>query len=379
MKRLLPLLLILSLLLCACGGRAESTDPSSDLSNNTTGDSSGDPVTPPSDDPVTPPSDDPVTPPSDDPVTPPSVVYRHPLTGEVLSAPSTTRPIAVVTNNISVAQPLCGISAADVLCEIVAEGGGSITRCLAIYTDLANAGNIGSVRSARTYLVNLARSFNAPLVHCGGSNPGMALLESSGWNHLNEMVNSSYFFRNQDRLNSGYSWEHTLFTTGDKLAQAIANKGYDKGNVIDFGWQFTEDAVPAGSTANTVSLRFSSGGKYTVMNYDAADGVYYATQKWGSNTTGSFTDGNTGKNVGFENVFTLFAETTTDGYLMYADLSGTGDGYYACNGKIVPIKWSRSSDTAPFSFTLTDGTPLTLSVGKTYIGVLDIGCPFSFS
>jgi hypothetical protein len=51
-------------------------------------------------------------------------------------------------------------------------------------------------------------------------------------------------------------------------------------------------------------------------------------------------------------------------------LIGEGEGFYACNGQIVPIKWSRDSVNDPFTYTLTDGTPLVMGVGKTYVAVI---------
>jgi hypothetical protein len=42
---------------------------------------------------------------------------------------------------------------------------------------------------------------------------------------------------------------------------------------------------------------------------------------------------------------------------------------------MVPIQWSRENATDPFLFTLEDGTPLTLGVGKTYIAVVYNGAP----
>ena len=53
--------------------------------------------------------------------------YVNPLTGEALSAPyDESRPYAVMINNIQVAMPQCGTSHADIMYEVLAEGG--ITR-----------------------------------------------------------------------------------------------------------------------------------------------------------------------------------------------------------------------------------------------------------
>ena len=50
----------------------------------------------------------------------------------------------------------------------------------------------------------------------------------------------------------------------------------------------------------------------------------------------------------------------------------SGEGYFACDGQIVKIKWVREDLYGPFSYTLEDGTPLTLGVGKTYVGVASL-------
>lgn len=348
MKRLLPIFLCLCLLLVGCKNKnANPTDPV-DSSAATTEPTETTTVT-----------------------QTPTMTYSHPLTGEPLEAPLTTRPTAVIINNISAAQPLHGIGAADILFEHVAEGGGSITRMLAIFTDLGNAGKVGSIRSARTYMINLARSFDAPLVHCGGSEFAYEDFSKTNWNHLDEIYNGKYFFRDSDRKAAGYSSEHTLFANGDKLLQGLADKGFDMVNEggTDFGLQFSDDVKLNGKTAKEISIRFySKSGKRTIMTYNEKEGMYHGTQKW-SNKTTTIADANLKKDVLFRNVLILDAKTTTDGYRMFSELVGEGTGQFACDGEYVAIKWSRKDTTSPFVFTLEDGTPITLGIGKTYIAI----------
>ena len=72
--------------------------------------------------------------------------YVHPLTGEGIDVDiSGRRPIAIMFNNLKQALPQIGISKADVLYEVVAEGG--ITRIMGVYQDLEGAGDLGSIRS----------------------------------------------------------------------------------------------------------------------------------------------------------------------------------------------------------------------------------------
>lgn len=140
MKRLLVLLLAACALLYACGAQPSlfhREDPGE--------------TTPPTTAPTVPGE-------TTGPTEPPEAAYRHPLTGAPLDAPFAGRCTAVVINNIRQAQPLYGIGQADVLYEIIAEGGGSITRCLGIFSEIGSVEKIGSIRSARTYLVDLARA-----------------------------------------------------------------------------------------------------------------------------------------------------------------------------------------------------------------------------
>ena len=81
---------------------------------------------------------------------------RHPLNGELLEEPFVGRTVAVVTPNDSAALPQHGLSNADVIYEIEAEGG--VTRCLTLYTDLSFEEKIGPIRSSRTYFNNVAVS-----------------------------------------------------------------------------------------------------------------------------------------------------------------------------------------------------------------------------
>lgn len=383
MKRIFALVLAMSLLLCGCGAQQDQTQPSTTVpTTQTTTPATTEPTTEPTTAPTeetTEPTTEPTTTPTE-----PELLYQHPITGEALAEPMENRPVAVVINNTSVAQPLHGIGDADVLFEIMAEGGGTITRCLAVFSDIESAGAIGSIRSARTYLIDLARSYWAVLVHCGYSEYALEELNNTRYNTINEFFNGSYFYRDQDRLNAGYSREHTLFTTGPDLAAAIENRKFDMVNEggSDYGMSFSEDLDLGGETANEVSLYFYKGGKCTTMTYDEAAGVYYGTQKWKRNGEYSYTqplaDANTGENVPYENVLILYSHTTSDGYRMFAQLTGEGTGYFACNGQIVPIIWKRDKLSQPFSYYLEDGTPLTQGVGKSYVAIIPTKSPVEY-
>ena len=193
MKRLFALLMAVCMLLCACGTQTP-TQPSTVETQPPTTSATTASTTAPTTAPTTIPSTVP---------TEAVVQYRHPLTGEQLNAPFTGRCVAVATNNASSAQPQHGIGQADIIYEIMAEGGGSVTRCLAVYSNIAEVPKVGSIRSARTYLVNLARGHNAAIVHCGGSVYAANLLRQGVCDDIDQFYNGAYFYRDQDRLCMG--------------------------------------------------------------------------------------------------------------------------------------------------------------------------------
>jgi hypothetical protein len=371
MKRILVLILMLTLLAGCSGG----SDPAPTTTVPTT-----ETTTVPTTQTTTVPTTEPVTEPVTEPTEPVVMPYTNPLTGEGRMEPQTRRPYAVVINNIRAAQPLHGIGDADLLFEIVAEGGGSITRLLAVFTDVSGIEKIGSVRSARTYLIDIARAYDGIFVHAGWSEYAQELLRSTHWPFLNGLYGDAgdYYFRDQDRINAGYQLEHTLFTTGDNILAYTDAKSYRTDAKFEaYGLNFAQDGTPDGETANTITLSFYKNGKRTEMNYNAADGCYYGTQHWSSHSA-AIGDANTEQKVPFENVFILYARTTTDGYRMFADLVGSGSGYYACGGKLVKIQWSRAGENAPFVYTLADGTPLTQGIGKSYVAIIPNGSPVNY-
>ena len=347
MKKIVVLLLAVCLMLCACKKDPEpTTEPTTEATTEVTTEATTE-------------------------ATEPAVVYRNPLTGEVLDAPFTGRPFAVSIGNTTSALPQHGISKADILCEVEAEGG--IPRFLAIFTEQEDVGAIGPVRSARTFFNSLAASYSAPLFHCGGSVRGirgyhdLAGSKIADWAHVDQMSNSSYYYRDSSRSAQGYAYEHTLFTSGDNAAKALTNKGYLTGEEMDLGFRFDEAVDLEGTSAKEITVSFL-GDKITDFTYDEATGVYSARQY-----NRDLIDGTTGEQLTFKNVIVLYTgqQKQDDGYYYrsYYDLIGSGEGYFAVNGEIVKIQWSREAVETPFVFTLEDGTPLTMGVGTTYLAV----------
>ena len=106
------------------------------------------------------------------------------------------------------------------------------------------------------------------------------------------------------------------------------------------------------------------------LTYDPENGDYAAAQHGGS-----YVDGNTWKTVHFRNVVVMRCATgvQSGGQLLTVQTTGSGTGYFACDGKLIPIRWSRSSVTEPIRFTTESGEPVVFGVGSTYIAVVPNG------
>ena len=79
---------------------------------------------------------------------------------------NTHRPVLATINNHPLARPQSGISDADIIYEIAAEG--NMTRLLALFqSELPE--EIGPVRSARDYFVHIAKGLDAFYVAHGYS------------------------------------------------------------------------------------------------------------------------------------------------------------------------------------------------------------------
>lgn len=298
------------------------------------------------------------------------VLYRNFLNGEPLGEPDYTRPFAVMINNIVYAQPQCGVGEADIVYEVLAEGG--ITRMMAVFSHIEDAGILGSIRSIRPYYVDIALAYGAIPVHSGYSVAAIEHIHEMGVSNIDggtTKYSDEAFYRDKSRMANGY--EHSMFTTGDALRTCAEKLGYELQlpGTYSSGLSFTEDASPAGGEdASEIKVSFSSlNTKTTQLSYHEDTGVYTAVQHGGD-----YIDGNTNEPLAFTNVLVISAETKqldSDGRLS-VDLTGSGSGYFAHGGKYSKIEWSRAGLTSPFVYTLSNAEPLDLGAGKTYIAVV---------
>ena len=296
----------------------------------------------------------------------------NPLTGLPMEPEyENNRPVAVMFNNLKAAQPQLGVSLADIIYEIEAEGG--ITRMLGVFQSLEGVGTLGSIRSTRAYYLELALGHDALLVHAGGSPEAYKDIPAWGVDNMDGVNGGSdakIFWRDQERRKT-MDYEHTLVTSGEKIQEYV--DGHFRTTHPDgyaYTQAFAEDGTPAGGTAaEHVTLKFSNY-KTGTFDYDAEKQLYMVGQ-YGK----EYVDGNTGEQIGVTNVLVLETEISKiagdSAGRMKARLTGTGSGTFFCGGKSVPIQWSKADRNSQFVYTLADGTPLTLGQGTSYVCIVN--------
>lgn len=293
-------------------------------------------------------------------------VYKNPLTGisGISADKADDRPIAIMINNISTAQPVqSGLTKADIVYETEVEGG--ITRLLAVFQDVTKADKIGSLRSARYPYVDLALGHDAVYCHAGLDKKycGPHL---SGVDDIDFLNNGSKYAQ---RIKNGLSSEHTLYTTGEKLWSGLKADGKKTERGSSEPWvNFAEEDSPVtlANAANSVSVAFSTSYK-TVFKYDSAAACY--TRYFGNTQRKDYS---TGEAENFKNVFVLLTTIRNypDNYHREVLLE-SGDGYYFVNGTYTQIKWSKGDTENGFKFKNADGTELTVNPGNSWVCIAD--------
>lgn len=303
------------------------------------------------------------------------VTYINPLTGTENEKDLTTRrPVTIMVNNIHTALPQMGISEADIIYETLEEGG--ITRLLCVYNDYSDIPEIGSVRSARDYYIDIADAHDAIFIHAGGSTYAYSDLSKRKTNNIDGIF-MSQFYRSAERLKT-MSSEHTLMISGVGIDEAIAQKGYrtttEAPCPISFGWNYSKGP----NAANHIEFPFSIGRNSNpyitaFFDYNAESGEYLKGQY-----NSPHIDGDDNTQLSFKNVITLTCPMNMiagdELGCIQVHFTGTGYGTYSVDGTHREIVWKKPSRSAAYTLYEADGeTPLLVAPGKSYIAIVPTG------
>lgn len=277
------------------------------------------------------------------------------------------RPISIMINNIKQAQPLEGVSKADIMYECPVEGG--ITRILAVFKDPREVSKIGSVRSARPYFITLARGLDAFYMHIGSSTEAQAILKTGVVDDFDLGHHSGMMWRDAERRKTK-AIEHTAVTSGERLIAGI-NKAKKRTTVkssYSYPQQFGDNSqiLNASDTkaATNIKVTFSSY-KNTIFKYDSANKTYRISQYNAPQMDNNAGIQNSKPNVLVIKVKTYEIDAKSGKKAM--EFVGSGTGYYISNGKIMDIKWRKSSADTPLVYSTASGENLVMCPGQIYV------------
>jgi len=325
------------------------------------------------------------------------------------------RPMAVVINNHSNALPQSGLSSAEVIYEVLAEG--SITRLLAIFQQL-DAAAIGPVRSTREYFADLAMQYSAVLVHHGGSPTGYSRLRNLGIPNLDGMaLEGTTFWRDPERRRVPRLFEHSSFTGAERLETTIEQRGiqrYLEEDADEIGFLFYQEynEIPFLDMLASIELTpqpclelivpFSSSyprrfvfdeerqmfAVYNVhgphidalllMAFDDIDeadteeteddeAIEDVEEIDETEETEEINPQMFVTNVLVQNVRSRVVDA--EGRREVTTI-GSGTGYFATLGYIVEVRWERGNVASPTRWYFENGEPLLLNPGQTWINIL---------
>lgn len=298
--------------------------------------------------------------------------YTNPLTGLGSTIDlSVKRPIVVSINNHRDSLPQAGIQSASIIYEVLAEGG--ITRLIGVFPDALSIPKIGTVRSTRPYIVDIATGYDPIFVHFGGSVDGYSRIRENKIMSIDGIAyDGIYFFRDAERVKTA-GLEHSAFINAELLNRAISKlKSLDlarDASKVTPAFDFAKATViPAGQKADTVKIKFSSYNDKSTFTYDAENKVYSKMQ-YGS----EHIDELTGEALKVVNVFALEIPSTTIDSVgrRLMTTTGSGEGVYISQGFACSITWSRKDVYSQFEYTLDGGTPLKVNPGNSYISVVN--------
>lgn len=350
MKRIIALVLALTLLLCGCG-TAQPTEPTTEATTEPTTEATTEPTTVPT--------------------TEPEPVYFNPLNGEILEEPYTGRLFAHTITNTPDALPHVGVMDADIMFEMYVSRG--VVRNLALFTDIRKAEAIGATRSTRIIFNQIVDHYDAILSHAGGFDMVLEIAQALGIDHFN--VDSLYRYGDPIKQATAYRDKvyrryppNDLFGRGEGIYNYAESAGYRMTQPADKDYclTFVDDATPVnGQIADEITIHFGQKTKTTTMIYDAELGKYVYKQ-YGK----IMKDQITGETEAFNNVIIMEAAVFENYIYQAANFHLGGKGYFACGGKVIPILWECDDEESPFRYLTEDGQQLDINRGNTYIAVI---------
>lgn len=284
-----------------------------------------------------------------------------PLTGLEVESGTNDRIKSVMVNNHTKARPQSGLSKADLVFEILAEG--DITRFLAMYQS-EQPEIVGPVRSAREYYFNLADNYGALYVYHGAANFVDKMIQDENIDYINGAMHDDdgvLFERSSDR-----KAPHNSYLQFSSIKKEAKEQRYDLEKAYKPLPFKKKDEDSEGSEASYIKINYSN----TVDAYNPEyrynkSGNMYTRYAGGEQTI----EKEDAISIEVQNVFVIEAEHEVfdDDGRRKIDLESGGTAYLFQQGKMQTLEWeSKNGMIIP----VKNGVDIGFFPGKTWINVI---------
>jgi len=280
--------------------------------------------------------------------------YYSPFTGQAVDEQLLRKAMIVIIENSPAARPQSGLEEASIVYEVLVEGG--ITRFIALYWDNIPE-KIGPIRSARPYMIDIAKEYNGLLLHAGASPEGFAMLAEGDLEHLDQIYRSRYYWRSSNRRAP-----HNLYTgktrIEDYLDSLIGQEYQQK-----FSFRQVSFIKPQDQLADIIKIPYW-GGTMVTYKYNNQENQYYRYS--GSKETPHLLDNN--KQISANNIVVQYARTRQidDVGRLSIELDNRGSSFVFTDGLVIEGFWEKDSDGST-KFYNNQGERIKLNPGQTWI------------
>ncbi len=267
------------------------------------------------------------------------------------------RAVVVKIDNHAKARPQSGVMDADVVYELLVEGG--ITRFAAVFHQ-SDTDYLGPVRSGRPTDVGVAKALDAPFQISGAQGWVQDIFKSAGLRMVYDTGATTWRERSRSAPHNLYASTYLIRDYADGREWPDDNPG----NIFTFG-----EPTPSNTSATKIHFSWSDHPSTDwVWNgeaYERFNGTepHIVIDKDGNETT-----------ISTPMIVTIMGKKHTvsspDGNgtsLPTTDTTGSGDAYIFRDGVVIEGSWDRESYADPIHLTTASGEDLILPPSKIWI------------
>jgi len=278
--------------------------------------------------------------------------------------------LAVKIDTTDAGRPQAGLQQADVVVEEVVEGG--LTRLLAVFQS-QDPTTVGPVRSARSTDLAVLAELGRPLFAWSGANPTFqAAVEAADLVDVGAAAVPDAY-RRDDARRAPYN----LFAAPEQLRDAA-----DRADAAATRtppeplFDYRPDGAPLAGPGVRATGGFRSVMLATAVawTWNAPDGRWERTQNGTPHVDAD------GARVTAANVVVRLTPYVDSGVrdsrgavVPEAEAVGEGDAWLLSDGQAQPGRWHKDAADAPTTYTDSDGNPLQLTPGTTWVELLPPG------